>query len=103
MKYCVICVSWEQYHTHKNPDEFNSYKYCPYFHTKEKVQFYYLLTSLSFENILIYLSLIRKIKNPYNKLQGKPTTSMYSTLMIEKVLFSLSPSTYLPNNHRMFI
>lgn len=69
MKYCVICVSWEQYHTHKIPDEFNSYTYCPCFHSKEKVQFYYLLTSLSFKNILIYLSLIRKIKNPYNKLK----------------------------------
>ena len=31
MKYCVICVSWEQFHTHKNPDEFSSYTYCPCF------------------------------------------------------------------------
>lgn len=95
MKYCVICVSWEQYHTHQNPDEFNSYTYCPCSPIQnEKVQFHYLLTSLSLENILIYLSLIRKIKNPYNKLQGKLTNSLCSTLMIQKLLFSLSPSIY---------
>lgn len=36
MKYCVICVSWEQYHTHKNPDDFNSYTYCPCIPFKKK-------------------------------------------------------------------